>query len=135
MIYFALLFQGVLSDNDSVGDETIGNSDDGDANEEKEEGDFGGADDSDGVVEGGDEGSASKELDEEEEEVRIVGKKRKALRNKYDPEKARKRKMRQYYGEGSCFCFFSCGYSNSCLLVFLVQETVSLFPRPSCSSL
>jgi hypothetical protein len=38
--------------------------------------------------------------EDEDEDVRIVGKKRKALRNKYDPKKARKRQIREYYNEG-----------------------------------
>lgn len=39
--------------------------------------------------------------DEDDDDVRIVGKKRKALHDKYDPKKARKRKMRDYYGNGT----------------------------------
>lgn len=51
------------------------------------------------------------DADDDEDDVRIVGKKRKALHNKYDPKKARQRKMRDYYGNGTiidknCNIFF-----------------------------
>jgi hypothetical protein len=39
--------------------------------------------------------------EDDDEDINIVGKKRKALRNKYDPKKARLRKLRDYYGKGT----------------------------------
>jgi hypothetical protein len=41
------------------------------------------------------------EEEEEEEEEVVVGKKRKALADKYDPKKARRRGIRQYYNQGT----------------------------------
>lgn len=49
----------------------------------------------------GDQLGSEEEDEDEDEIVRIVGMKRKTLHDKYDPKKARKRKLRDYYGKGS----------------------------------
>lgn len=48
-----------------------------------------------------DDSDAEAEAEEEEEEEVVVGKKRKALADKYDPKKARRRRIRDYYDQGA----------------------------------
>ena len=78
------------------------------------------------------------EGEDEDEEVRIVGKKRKALHNKYDPKKARKRKMRDYYGKGTVPSFLVL-HCTICVLLRVsynasnhVQGTAFQSPRRLC---
>mmetsp|Transcript_24549 Transcript_24549/g.45758 ORF Transcript_24549/g.45758 Transcript_24549/m.45758 type:complete len:534 (-) Transcript_24549:1114-2715(-) len=54
---------------------------------------------------------------DDDEDVQIVGKKRKALHNKYDPKKARLRKLRDYYGTGNSYSI-----PTSVMLVSLVKN-------------
>ena len=47
--------------------------------------------------------SGAEDENEDEYNIKIVGRKRKALIEKYDPKQARKRKIRAYYGNGTIF--------------------------------
>jgi hypothetical protein len=54
--------------------------------------------------------------EEDEGEVVVVGKKRKALQERYDPIKARRRNIQEYYGQGiRALC--ACVLSSYCLLL------------------
>jgi len=112
------------------GDEERVNSGDeadteGDGEEEEEEGENDGdlseeeesRTDKEGTLPADLEPDENNKDDDDEENVVVVGKRRKALSERYDPQKARRRRLRGYYQQGNTFAV-----STAVMMINLVQQ-------------